>query len=173
MIDVNTRTRGSGSLLDLVTPIAAASALACLTLALATPNWYLHHHHPNHHYPHHHYLLATPNWYLHHPTSIHPSSPPPVGTPPPPWDTKNYHWDHPWEYPIKTYLLKLYHGPTIPPAGPCRPKAGFGLVSVNSCVWRRRKDIKYQGLRMKMRAQFIFSLSKYPESIILVGYFVR
>ena len=94
-----------------------------------------------------------------------------LGPPLPPWDTKNYHWDHPWEYPIKTYLLKLYHGPTIPPAGPCRPKAGFGLVSVNSCVWRRTKDIKYQGL--KMRAQFSFSLSQHPESIILVGYFDR
>jgi len=33
------RDRGSGGLLNLLTPIAAASALACLALALATPNW--------------------------------------------------------------------------------------------------------------------------------------
>ena len=53
MITMCSRDRGSGGLLNLLTPIAAASALACLALALATPNWY-----PN---------LATSirlNWYI-------------------------------------------------------------------------------------------------------------
>ena len=149
MMDVNTRTRGSGSLLDLVTPIAAASALACLTLALATPNWYLHHHHPHHHYPHHHYLPAKPNWYLHYPTSIHSSSPPPVRTPPLPipWDTKGHNWDHPWEYPLKMYLLDSSSAWTVSwPHNPAR-----WALPAESRIWTSIR--KFMCVKKKYRHQ--------------------